>query len=57
MFKIIDGHGDIHEAYGAFPDEDGDIQFVLCNKEGEFYVTTAYSGFYKLYKEPQNDND
>ncbi len=57
MFKIIDAYGDIHEAYGAFPDEDGDIQFVLCNEKGEFYVTTAYSGFYKLYKEPQNDND
>lgn len=36
MFKIIDLLGHIHDAYGAFPDEDGDIQFVLCDNDGNF---------------------
>lgn len=51
MFKIIDALGRIHNAYGAFPDEDGDIQFVLCDNDGNFYVTNMAKGYYKLYKE------
>ena len=49
MFKVIDMCGDIHIAYGTFLDEDGDIQFILCNSDGEFYKTNKCKGFYKLY--------
>lgn len=51
MFKVIDMLGHIHDAYGAFPDKDGDIQFVLCDSEGKFYLTDMMAGFYRLYQE------
>jgi len=57
MFKIIDMCDFIHDAYGTFIDEDGDIQFILCNSDGEFYKTNQCKGFYKLYKEPQNEKE
>ena len=51
MFKVIDMCGYIHDAYGTFVDEDGYIQFVLCDNDGEFYKTnTDIKDFYKLYK-------
>ena len=49
MFQIIDLLGNIHDAYGAFRDKDGDIQFVLCDSEGNFYTTHKIGGYYKLY--------
>lgn len=55
MFKIIGCDGEIHEAYGAFPDEDSDIQFILCNQDGKFYATNATRDYYRLYKESKND--
>ena len=51
MFKVIDATGRIHDAYGAFPDSDGDIQFVLCDSSGEFYITSTIKGYYTLYEE------
>lgn len=51
MFKVIDALGLIHDAYGAFPDDDGDVQFVLCDNNGDFYITNTIKGYYKLYKE------
>ena len=50
MFKIIDMCGNIYDAYGTFIDEDGDIQFVLCNRFGEFYKTNESAGYYRLYQ-------
>lgn len=49
MFQIIDPLGLIYDAYGAFRDRDGDIQFILCDSEGNFYATHKMSGYYKLY--------
>lgn len=51
MFKVIDILGNIHEAYGTFVDELGDVQFILCNSDGDFYKTDTVSGFYRLYRE------
>lgn len=51
MFKIIDLCGYIYDAYGAFVDQDGDVQFILCHSDGTFYKTNATDGYYKLYKE------
>jgi hypothetical protein len=51
MFKVIDLCGYIHDAYGTFIDEDGDIQFILCDSLGRFYKTEHISGYYELYKE------
>lgn len=51
MFKVIDLNGCIYDAYGTFVDGDYDVQFVLCDDNGEFYVTNKIKGFYKLYKE------
>lgn len=52
MFKVIDILGNIHEAYGTFVDEDGNIQFILCrNSDGVFYKTNMVAGFYRLYRE------
>lgn len=51
MFKVIDLNGCIYDAYGTFVDEDRDVQFILCDDNGEFYVTNMNVGFYKLYKE------
>lgn len=51
MFQVIDGLGHVYDAYGTFLDEDGDIQFILCDDSGEFFKTDLVEGFYKLYKE------
>ena len=51
MFKVIDICGYIHDAYGTFIDEAGDIQFILCDSGGNFYKTNKTSEFYKLYDE------
>ena len=56
MFEVIDLCGYVHDAYGTFVDKDGDIQFILCDNDGEFYKTDSMPGFYRLYKEG-NDND
>lgn len=49
MFKVIDILGYVHEVYGTFVDEDGEVQFILCNGDGEFYKTNNAKGYYKLY--------
>lgn len=49
MFKVIDLNGDVEVAYGIHVDEDGDVQFVLCDAQGIFYVTDSIPGYYKLY--------
>lgn len=49
MFKIIDMCENVHIAYGTFIDEEGDIQFILCDSNGEFYKTNSIKGYYKLY--------
>ena len=49
MFKVIDMCGNVDIAYGTFIDEDGSIQFILCDSNGEFYKTNKCKGFYKLY--------
>ena len=51
MFKVVDLLGYIYDAYGTFIDEDGDIQFILCDRFGNFYKTDSYKNYYKLYKE------
>lgn len=51
VFKVIDLNGCVYDAYGTFVDEDRDVQFILCDDNGEFYVTNVNCGFYKLYKE------
>ena len=50
MFKVIDLCGYIYDAYGTFIDSDGDVQFVLCDADGEFYKTNSIRGYYRLYK-------
>lgn len=50
MFKVIDLCGYIYDAYGVFIDSDGDVQFVLCDTDGEFYKTNSIRGYYRLYK-------
>ena len=51
MFKVIDACGHIYDAYGAFVDKDGTIQFILCNSIGEFFKTNEIEGFYRLYED------
>ncbi|MBR4983953.1 MAG: hypothetical protein IKY94_15510 [Lachnospiraceae bacterium] len=51
MFKVIDLCGYIYDAYGTFIDDGGDIQFILCASDGEFYKTNSIAGYYRLYKE------
>ena len=51
MFKVIDLCGYIHTACGTFIDDDGIIQFILCNSNGEFYKTDSIAGYYRLYEE------
>lgn len=51
MFKVIDICGYIHDAFGTFIDEDGDIQFILCDSSGKFYKTDACKDYYILYTE------
>lgn len=51
MFQVIDMCGHIHDAYGAFVDKDGDVQFILCDGSGRFYRTDHIEGFYRLYTE------
>ena len=53
MFKVIDVCGHVHDAYGAFVDEDGVIQFILCDNDGTFYKTNSIDGCYRLYKDSQ----
>lgn len=55
MFKVIDLLVYIHDAYGTFIDEDGDIQFILCDSDGCFYKTHMMNGYYKLYKEDKKE--
>ena len=55
MFKVIDACGRIHDAYGTFVDEDGDIQFILCDNRGKFYKTDSIKDFYELYQEKDWD--
>ena len=50
MFQVIDLCGRIYDAYGTFIDEDGSIQFILCDDSGEFFKTDNVKGFYELYK-------
>lgn len=50
MFQVIDGCGYIHDAFGTFLDEDGDIQFILCDGLGNFFKTNNVEGYYRLYK-------
>lgn len=50
MFKVIDMTGTVYDAYGTFVDEDGDIQFILCDNDGVFYATDNVNGWFKLYK-------
>ena len=50
MFQVVDLLGNVYDAYGAFVDEDGDIQFILCNSLGEFFKTNNVPGYYQLYK-------
>ena len=57
MFKIIGMDGCIHKAYGTFIDEDGDIQFILCDSDGVFYKTNATSRYYRLYDTNIMNND
>ena len=57
MFQVIDGLGYVYDAYGTFVDENGDIQFILCNYFGEFFKTDNIPGWYKLYKGVQHDDD
>ena len=57
MFKVIDLCGDVHEAYGTFIDADGDVQFILCNSNGEFYRTDSIKGYYKLYDAKKTKNN
>lgn len=49
MFQVIDTLGGIHDAYGTFVDEDGYIQFILCDGRGRFYKTDYLPGYYTLY--------
>ena len=51
MFKIIDLCGYVYDAYGTFVDANGDVQFILCNRGGEFYKTNETKGYYQLYTE------
>ena len=51
MFKVIDDCGNIYEAYGTFIDEYGEIQFILCDRNGSFYKTSVVSGTYMLCTE------
>lgn len=51
MFQVIDACGYVHDAYGAFVDKYGDVQFILCDSSGKFYKTDHIEGFYRLYIE------
>lgn len=53
MFKIIDALGIVHDAYGTFIDDNGDIQFILCDCTGEFYKTNCIAGSYRLYRKSE----
>lgn len=53
MFKIVDRHGWIYDAYGTYVDKDGDVQFILCGNDGAFYCTNVAPGYYKRYEECQ----
>ena len=51
MFKVIDACGIVHDAYGTFIDNYGDVQFILCDYAGRFYKTDSIAGYYQLYEE------
>lgn len=51
MFKVIDMTGCIHDAYGTFIDKYGDVQFVLCDVNGQLYKTDHIAGYYRICKE------
>ena len=53
MFKVVDALGIVHDAYGAFVDDNGDIQFILCDYDGRFYKTNHIAGSYQLYEESE----
>lgn len=55
MFKVIDLCGYVHDAYGTFIDQDGDVQFILCDYDGEFYKTNSMRGYYRLYLIGENN--
>lgn len=50
MFEVIDMCGHVYDAYGTFIDEDGNIQFILCDISGRFYKTNTVEGFYRLFR-------
>lgn len=50
MFQVIDLCGYIYDAYGTFLDDNGGIQFILCDEFGEFFKTDSVKGYYRLYK-------
>lgn len=56
MFQVVDALGYVHDAYGAFIDEYGDVQFILCDGCGDFFKTESVEGFYKLYRGKNNDD-
>lgn len=56
MFKVIDACGHVHDAYGTFIDKYGDIQFILCDSDGNFYKTNTIAGYYTLYTEDMKGN-
>ena len=53
MFKVIDMCGNIHDAYGTFVDNDGDVQFIFCDCLGRFYKTNAVNNYYTLYEDSE----
>ena len=54
MFKVIDMCGNVDVAYGTFIDEDGNIQFILCDIDGEFMSHINFDGtcYWKFGEKP-----
>ncbi len=50
MFQVTDLLDHVYDAYGTFLDEEGDIQFILCDAQGNFFKTSVVPGYYTLYK-------
>lgn len=51
MFQVIDENNKVHQAYGTFLDGMRDIQFILVDKDGEFYKTSSLDKHhYQLYQ-------
>ena len=57
MFRVIDALNIVHEAYGTYVDDDGDVQFILCDNFGNFYKTNKVKGYYKLYDAKKTKNN